>query len=79
VEVNGKTVNADFGWYMTHPFNMLGRLPVLSVPSGLADTGVPTGIQIVARSFDDPRVFHVGAALERAARWLDAPERRPRL
>ena len=57
------------GWTLTYPFNLLGPLPVLAVPSGVADNGVPTGVQIVARPFDDARVFEVGAALERARPW----------
>ena len=39
----------NFGWVMTTPFNTMSRCPVLSVPSGRAANGVPTGIQIVAR------------------------------
>ena len=35
------------------------------MPSGFADNGVPTGVQIVARTFDDVTAFRVGAALER--------------
>ena len=62
---------------MAHPFNMLGRLPVLSVPSGIGGNGLPTGIQIVARHLDDERVFRVAMALEKAQPWLDRPERRP--
>jgi aspartyl-tRNA(Asn)/glutamyl-tRNA(Gln) amidotransferase subunit A len=54
---------------MTYPFNMLGQLPVLAVPSGISSLGVPTGIQIVARPNDDARVFRVGAAVERARPW----------
>ncbi len=77
--INGKSVDVVYGWCLCHPFNMLGRCPVLSVPSGIADNGLPTGIQIVARHLDDVRVFQVGAALERAQPWLDCPERRPRL
>jgi hypothetical protein len=46
--VNGKPADPEYGWVMTHPFNMLHNCPVLSVPSGFASTGVPTGIQIVA-------------------------------
>ena len=56
-------------WFMTYPFNMLSQLPVMSVPSGFASTGVPTGIQIVGRSFDDLNVFRVAAALERERPW----------
>ena len=53
---------------MTYPFNMLSRCPVLAVPSGLGDRGVPTGIQIVGRPYEDVRVFRAGAAYERVRR-----------
>ena len=75
--INGKTVDPLYGWCMCHPFNMLGRLPVLSVPSGLAGNGLPTSVQIVARHLDDERVFRVAKALETAQPWLDCAERRP--
>jgi Asp-tRNA(Asn)/Glu-tRNA(Gln) amidotransferase A subunit family amidase len=51
----------------------MSRLPVLAVPSGFADNGVPTGVQIAGRSYDDVTVFRVGAALERERPW----DRRP--
>jgi len=51
---------------LTLPFNVVGRVPVLSVPSGLAPNGVPTGVQIVGRTYDDENVFRLGAALEHA-------------
>ena len=79
VIINGKSVDVLYGWCMCHPFNMLSRCPVLSVPSGIGANGLPTAIQIVARHLDDRRVFQVGAALEQAQPWLDRPERRPRL
>ena len=47
--VNGKKVDPEYGWVMTHQFNMLHNCPVLAVPSGFTATGVPTGIQIVGR------------------------------
>jgi amidase len=75
--INGVGVDADYGWCLTVPFNMLSRCPVLAVPSGRAANGVPTGIQIVGRTYDDARVFQAAAALERAAPWLDTPGRRP--
>lgn len=56
-------------WFMTYPFNMLSQLPVMSVPSGFASTGAPTGVQIVGRSHDDLSVFRVAAALERERPW----------
>lgn len=49
---------------MTLPFNVLSRVPVLTLPSGMAPNGVPTGVQIVGRTYDDVTPFHLGAALE---------------
>jgi len=50
---------------MTVPFNVLSRCPVMSVPSGLSPNGVPTGVQVVARPYDDLMAFRVAAAVER--------------
>jgi Asp-tRNA(Asn)/Glu-tRNA(Gln) amidotransferase A subunit family amidase len=75
--VEGRDIVTDFDWVMSHPFNMLSRLPVLAVPNGIADNGLPTGIQIVSRSFDDQRVFQLAHNIEKASPWLDIDERRP--
>ena len=64
--INGRTVHRNIGWTMTYPFNMMSRCPVLSVPSGRAANGVPTGIQIVGRTFCDADVFRIGLAYETA-------------
>lgn len=55
---------ATFSELMTLPFNIVGRVPVLAIPSGRAPNGVPTGVQIVGRTFDDQTVFRIGAAAE---------------
>jgi len=76
--VNDVQVDAEYGWVMTHQFNMLHNCPVLAVPSGLASTGVPTGIQIVGRTWDDARVFKAGLAYEKAlGGWFNKKSRRP--
>jgi aspartyl-tRNA(Asn)/glutamyl-tRNA(Gln) amidotransferase subunit A len=54
---------------MTIPFNILSRCPVLAVPSGWAASGVPTGVQIVGRTYDEISVFQVGACLETRHFW----------
>lgn len=54
---------------MTYPFNMLSRHPVLSVPSGFAAHGVPTGVQIIGPTYEEETVIRVGAALEWAINW----------
>ena len=78
--VAGKKVDPEQRWEMTHQFNMLQNCPVLSVPSGHAATGVPTGIQIVGRTFDDARVFKAALAFEKAVGgWYATREKRPAL
>ena len=47
---------------------------MLAVPSCFADNGVPTGVQLVARPYDDLTAFRAGAALEKMKPWAD---RRP--
>jgi aspartyl-tRNA(Asn)/glutamyl-tRNA(Gln) amidotransferase subunit A len=60
----------QFTRFMTTPFNVLSPCPVLAVPSGVAPSnGVPTGVQIVGRTFDDVTCFRLGAALERERPW----------
>lgn len=77
LEVGGVEVARYDEVLMTEPFNIASRCPVLAVPSGFASNGIPTGIQIVARSYDDERVFRAAAAYERVRPWLDTPGRRP--
>jgi Asp-tRNA(Asn)/Glu-tRNA(Gln) amidotransferase A subunit family amidase len=76
--INGKPVNPFLGWGMTTPFNMLSRCPVLSVPSGRASNGIPTGIQIVGRTYSDGDVFRAALAFEDAVGgWLRSAKDRP--
>lgn len=80
VEINGKTVNPSLGWVMTTPFNTMSRCPVLAVPSGRAANGVPTGIQIVGRTYCDADVFRAGMAYESAlGGWFGSASARPAL
>ncbi len=54
---------------MALPFNICSRAPVMSVPSGFAETGIPTGMQIIGHPFDDAAVFEVAYAVERIKPW----------
>jgi amidase len=58
---DGRKYEANLGWCLTPPFNLLNRYPVLAAPTGLSDLGVPTGMQIVANAYDDETVFRVAA------------------
>jgi len=51
----------------TAPFNLTG-LPALSIPCGWVG-GLPFGIQLVARHWDEGRVLQAGYAFEQATDW----------
>lgn len=40
-QIDGVTVDPEYGWVLTHHFNMLHHCPVMAVPSGFAASGVP--------------------------------------
>jgi aspartyl-tRNA(Asn)/glutamyl-tRNA(Gln) amidotransferase subunit A len=69
VPVRGKEV-----WVMalqpslTIPHNLTGA-PALTVPCGFGASGLPVGLQIVGRPFDDATVLRVGHAYEQATEW----------
>ena len=78
--INGERVDAEYGWVMTFQFNLLHNCPVLAVPSGFAATGIPTGIQIVGKTWDDEPVFRAGLAYEKAVGgWFTKPASRPKV
>ncbi len=56
----------------TVPASMSG-IPGLSVPAGLDARGLPLGLQVLGKPFDEETVFAVGAALERAAGFAALP------
>ena len=65
-QINGKRVQAYVGWVMTHGFNLISQCPAMSVPTGFSSYGVPTGMQIVGKPYDDASVFRAAAAFEKA-------------
>jgi aspartyl-tRNA(Asn)/glutamyl-tRNA(Gln) amidotransferase subunit A len=61
-----------YAWIpFTYPFNMTGQ-PAASVPCGFTKGGLPIGLQIVGRRFDDATVLRASAAFERARPWDSA-------
>ncbi|WP_166828263.1 amidase [Brevibacterium limosum] len=64
-------VRLDHYWqaHMTMPFNICNRVPIVGVPSGMADCGIPTGVQVIAHPFDDGTAFDVAAAIEALRPW----------
>jgi aspartyl-tRNA(Asn)/glutamyl-tRNA(Gln) amidotransferase subunit A len=59
----------------TRPINYLG-LPALSIPCGFTRGGLPVGMQLIGRSFDEATLLRIGAAFQRAT---DFHERVPKL
>jgi len=53
--------------------NMAG-LPGISVPAGLSTEGLPLGLQVIGRAFDEETLFAVARVIEQAAPKIAAPE-----
>ncbi len=70
VIINGKNMTA-LGWLpFTYPFNMSGH-PAVSIPCGYSSDGLPIGMQIVGKRFDELTVLQVSKAFEELAPWQD--------
>ena len=54
----------------SYPFNMSGN-PAATVPCGFTAAGLPVGMQIVGKRFDDLGVFQASRAFEKALPWAD--------
>lgn len=57
----------------TVPVNLAG-LPAISVPCGFASNGMPIGVQIVGKAFDEANVLRVAHAYEQATAHQRKPE-----
>jgi aspartyl-tRNA(Asn)/glutamyl-tRNA(Gln) amidotransferase subunit A len=53
--------------------NMAG-LPGISVPAGLSREGLPLGLQLIGKPFDEPTLFQVAHAIERVAGSFETPK-----
>lgn len=69
-EIAGREVDPLAWMPFTYPFNATGQ-PAASMPCGWTEEGLPIGLQIVGRRFDDASVLRAAAAFERAAPWAD--------
>jgi aspartyl-tRNA(Asn)/glutamyl-tRNA(Gln) amidotransferase subunit A len=74
---DGEAIAARMGRFsrLTRPWNGLG-LPVLALPCGLSEAGLPIGAQLVGRPFDEATVLAAGHAYEQSTEWH---RRRPAL
>jgi aspartyl-tRNA(Asn)/glutamyl-tRNA(Gln) amidotransferase subunit A len=66
----GDKMDDPVAMYLNDVFTVptsLAGLPGLSVPAGLSADGLPLGLQVIGRAWDEATVFRVGRALEEAA------------
>jgi aspartyl-tRNA(Asn)/glutamyl-tRNA(Gln) amidotransferase subunit A len=54
----------------TGPYNLTG-MPAISLPCGFNRAGLPIGLQIAGKPFDEPTVLRVAYAYQQHARWFD--------
>lgn len=58
----------------TLPINIAG-IPAISIPAGFAD-GLPVGMQVIGKPFDEGTILHIAYAYEQATEWH---KRKPRI
>ena len=62
-QIDGKTVQYLDAWSYTEFFNLLGN-PAVVVPAGQSPEGLPIGVQIAGRPWEEEQMLAVAAALE---------------
>jgi aspartyl-tRNA(Asn)/glutamyl-tRNA(Gln) amidotransferase subunit A len=72
-EKGGDPIEMYLNDIFTVTVNMAG-LPGISVPAGRSKDGLPLGLQIIGKAFDEETVLQAGQVIEDAAGRYDAPE-----
>jgi aspartyl-tRNA(Asn)/glutamyl-tRNA(Gln) amidotransferase subunit A len=71
----GEKINDPLAMYLSDVYTLTGDLagvPCMSVPCGHSKEGLPIGLQIFAKHFDEATMFRVAYNYERS-RWADGP------
>ncbi|HEX2792901.1 MAG TPA: Asp-tRNA(Asn)/Glu-tRNA(Gln) amidotransferase subunit GatA [Croceicoccus sp.] len=74
----GEKTSDPLAMYLNDVFAVpasLAGLPAMSVPAGLNSQGLPLGLQIIGRAFDEQGVLNAGLAIEQRAAFTARPER----
>jgi aspartyl-tRNA(Asn)/glutamyl-tRNA(Gln) amidotransferase subunit A len=72
----GEKSDDPIAMYLNDVFTVpasLAGLPAISVPAGLSGDGLPLGLQIIGRPFDEETVLRVADVLEAAAQFRHLP------
>jgi aspartyl-tRNA(Asn)/glutamyl-tRNA(Gln) amidotransferase subunit A len=72
----GENASDPVSMYLNDVFTVtvnLAGLPAISVPAGLSHDGLPLGLQVIGRAFDEATVLRVGRGIERAAGFNATP------
>ena len=73
----GEKMDDPVQMYLNDVFTVpasLAGLPAISVPAGLSADGLPLGLHMIGRPFDEVTLFRAAAALENAARFTALPQ-----
>ncbi|TMR09446.1 amidase [Nonomuraea turkmeniaca] len=68
-EINGERLPDYLAWMRSAYWISVLHAPAASVPAGFTPDGLPVGVQIVGRPFDDARVLRVARAFEQATQY----------
>ena len=69
IEIDGITENANSALLrLTMPFNLAG-LPAVSFPCGFSTEGLPIGLQIVGRPFEEATALRIAHAYQQLTDW----------
>ena len=74
----GEKNDDPLSMYLNDVFTVTGNLaglPGMSVPAGLSSEGLPLGLQIVGKPFDEETVLKLGGVIEEAAGFNATPEK----
>jgi aspartyl-tRNA(Asn)/glutamyl-tRNA(Gln) amidotransferase subunit A len=72
----GDKVADPVSMYLNDVFTVtanLAGLPAISVPAGLSENGLPLGLQVIGKAFDEKLVLRAGHAIEKAAAFHAKP------
>jgi aspartyl-tRNA(Asn)/glutamyl-tRNA(Gln) amidotransferase subunit A len=72
----GDLVDDPIAMYLNDVFTVpasLAGLPAISVPAGLSGDGLPLGLQLIGKAFDEETVLRAGGVLEEAAQFTHEP------